>query len=381
MNPLHTITVDANSTLQDTWVLMPNWKWIALAAALFLGFFLIQALRFFLQGFKKRFEGRFAEESWAHFSLKQEIHRPLSLILVATFWMIAWNAIAPVEPLSKILLGITQILLSLGLLQLAYMAVDALGDVLQAYVRKTSNALDDQLAPFATKAMKVLVVILGILITLQNFGVNVVSLLAGLGIGGVALAFAAQDTVANVFGSIMIILDRPFHIGDWIKVADTEGIVEEIGFRSTRIRTFYKSLITIPNSVMAKEKIDNYSLRPSRRFRHIVGLAYDARPEQIQNFVNDVRSMLTQHPNVNSSDITVSLLTLGDSALQVQVVCFLVLQNPDDEPKIQQELLLGIIRITEANKLNLAFPSQTLYHVLPPDPQPQRTQAPAPPAI
>lgn len=359
---------------------MPNWKWIALAAALFLGVFLIQVFRFFLHGVKKRFEGRFNEDSWAHFTVKKNIHRPISIILISVFWIIAWNAIGLIEPLSKVLMAATQILLSFGILQLAYMGVDALGDRLGAYVGKTANTLDDQLAPFATKAMKVLVVILGILITLQNFGVNVVSLLAGLGIGGIALAFAAQDTVANVFGSIMIILDRPFHMGDWIKVADTEGTVEEIGFRSTRIRTFYKTLVTIPNSVMAKEKIDNYSRRPSRRFRHFIGIAYEARPEQLLQFIETVRSMLTQHPNVESSDITVALSALGDSSLQVLVNCFLVLPNPSDESRVQQELLVGIIRVAEATKVSLAFPSQTLYHVLPKDPQPARAQAPTPPS-
>ena len=133
---------------------------------------------------------------------------------------------------------------------------------------------------------------LGILIVLQNMGVNVFSLLAGLGLGGLAFALAAKDTAANLFGSIMILTDRPFKIGDWVKMDGVEGTVEEIGFRSTRVRTFYNSLITIPNATIANVQIDNLGVRQYRRTTATLGVTYDTSMEKMNQFVEGIRKII-----------------------------------------------------------------------------------------
>ncbi|MFN7729464.1 MAG: mechanosensitive ion channel family protein [Bdellovibrio sp.] len=256
---------------------------------------------------------------------------------------------------------LSQIILSIAVVRLAYMMVEAGGRKLSVYVEKTPNSLDDQLVSFATKSLKILIIVLGLLIVLQNFGVNVTSLLAGLGIGGLAIAFAAQETVANVFGSITIITDRPFQVGDQIKVTDTEGTVEEVGFRSTRIRTPYQSVVAVPNSIMAKEKIDNMGVRPRRRIRHTIGLTYAATQEQIRYFTDKVRFMLTRHPQVYKDDVTVVLSGFGDSSLNVLVNCFVVAATWNEEIEIQEYLLFEIMTIAKETGVEFAFPTRTLH--------------------
>jgi MscS family membrane protein len=229
------------------------------------------------------------------------------------------------------------------------------------WAKETESEFDDQLAPFASRTLKVVVIIVGVLVGLQNFGVNVTALLAGLGIGGVALAFAAQDTVANVFGTITIILDRPFKLGEHIKVGDTEGIIEEVGFRSTRIRTFYNSLVTIPNSVMAKERIDNLSLRNGWiRCRHTLGFTYDATMEQIKQFTEELRYLVMQDPRVDRNRAFINFNSYGESSINV-LVNFHFQVKPDEViMQIENEYLELIHATAEKHKLSFAFPTRTL---------------------
>jgi MscS family membrane protein len=196
---------------------------------------------------------------------------------------------------------------------------------------------------------------------MQSFGINVMSLLAGLGLGGLALALAAQDTAANLFGSITILLDTPFKVGDWIKVGDTEGTVEEVGFRSTRIRTFYQSLITVPNSTIAKEKIDNMGSRPLRRIRHVLGLSYETSPEQIKSFCEQIKSLIQEHPLSDKNTYSVYLTAYSASSLDVTINFFINAPNGDIELSTQQEFLLNFWNLAQELKINYAFPTQTLY--------------------
>lgn len=359
-NITDTILADTNAAFRETWFLMPNWKWIGLAAALFLGFFLLALLSPLLSGLRKALQSRAQSPGFPFFVFDQPIHRPLSWLIVAALWIVAWNALGLPETMESILRVCSQLILAIAIIRLLYMMVEAGGRKLSVYVQKTPNTLDDQLVPFATKSLKILIIVLGVLIMLQNFGVNVTSLLAGLGIGGLAIAFAAQETVANLFGSITIITDRPFQVGDQIKVTDTEGTVEEVGFRSTRIRTAYQSVVSVPNSIMAKEKVDNLGVRPRRRIRHVLGLTYDATPDQIKAFTEKVRYMLAQHRMVYKDDVLVVFNGFGESSLNVLLNCFVVAKTFHDENEVQQEILFEIMQIAKEVGVDFAFPTRTL---------------------
>lgn len=241
------------------------------------------------------------------------------------------------------------------------MAVEAAGLSLEDHVRNSNNTLDAQLAPFATKVLKIVVITFGILLSLQSLGFNVAAVLAGLGIGSLALALAAQDTAANLFGSITIILDRPFKVGDYIKVGDTEGSVEEIGFRSTQIRTPNKSLITVPNSVMAKEKIENLGARTARRFKHSIGIASWTPPGKVNSFVNELRHCLATHPAIVKDEISVFFQSIGDYDYKIVVNCYIETNEAEVELQTQQDLLLRFIELAGAQQVELPYPTRTLF--------------------
>lgn len=344
---------------KETWFLMPNWKWIALVVALIFGLAAQKLLKLFFAKLKtqKQFHQM---HPILHYFLGLQVETALSWIAVTALWHGILAGLEFHGGLEKQLSNLLQLIQWFYLIRVAYLGVEALGLWINDVVAKTENTLDDQLAPLATKTLKVFVVVFGVLIMLQGFGFNVMSLLAGLGLGGLALALAAQDTAANVFGSITIILDRPFQVGDWIKVGDTEGNVEEIGFRSTRIRTFYQSLITVPNSVMAKEKIDNMGARGKRRIRHNLGLTYDTTPEKLQKFMDAVKYHLTQHADIDKEDIRVVFNQMGDFSLQVLVQFFIVTEDALEELELQQEILMDFMRIAKQTEVDFAFPTQTI---------------------
>ncbi|MEK2646105.1 mechanosensitive ion channel family protein [Bdellovibrio sp. BCCA] len=349
--------------LKTTYFVMPNWKWCVLAIAITLGIVLRPIIQFVLKEVKKHnpFTKKFPTSFSAHF-LNLKVERPLAWILVIFFWFATGDAIGLTGKFEIYYNHFLRGLLALYAIRLVYYAVDAGGNVLKEMAAKTESTYDDQLVPFATKSMKVLVVVLGILIALQSFGLNVMSILAGLGLGGLALALAAQDTAANLFGSITILFDHPFKVGDWVKIKDMEGTVEDIGFRSTRIRTFYNSVITIPNAMMAKETIDNMGIRPARRIRQILGLTYETPPEKIEQFCEQVRYLITKHPKVNPETVTVRFNNYNASSLDVLVNFHLEVFTGAEELEHQQAIFIEILKIAAGLKVDFAYPTQTVYY-------------------
>lgn len=214
--------------------------------------------------------------------------------------------------------------------------------------------------PWIKKTLLTLILIFGVLIAAQALGANVKAFLAGLGIGGLAFALAAQDTIANVFGSVVVAVDQPFRLGDFVKIGAHEGSVEEIGLRSTRLRTPARTLVTIPNKTVAAESINNHSRMPQRRVDQTLGLTYGAKAEQIEGLVNDIRSLLKNDAEVQSDSILVHFLNYGASSLDIQVIYFA--SNPDGGKclDLRQRVNLAIMRLVEARGLGFAFPTQTI---------------------
>lgn len=239
--------------------------------------------------------------------------------------------------------------------------VDALSGYLEKRAARTATRLDDQLVPLVRKSLKTILGVLATIFILQNLDVDVGSLLAGLGIGGLAFALAAKDTLANMFGSLTIFLDRPFQIGDWVQVAGVEGTVEEVGFRSTRIRTFAKARVTVPNSTIANAIIDNMSERPLRRLRMVIGLTYDATPDQIQAYCEGVRAILRANPGVFHDYYEVHLNDFGPHALEILVYAFLDVDSWTRELTERHNILLECMRLASRVGVSFAFPTQTLH--------------------
>ncbi len=244
---------------------------------------------------------------------------------------------------------------------IAYRLNDAFFDYLAKRAEATETRLDDQLVPLLKKAARVVLILVGVLFVLQNMDVDIGSLMAGLGLGGLAFALAAKDTLANFFGSIMIFADRPFQIGDWVIIQGVEGTVEEVGFRSTRIRTFYKSLVTLPNSKVADAVVDNLGERTYRRLKLNLGLTYSTSAEQMQAFVEGVRAILQANAKIWQDYFEVHFNSFGPSSLDVMVYAFLDVKSWTEELSEKHNILLEFLRLAEKLGVSYAFPTQSLH--------------------
>jgi len=239
--------------------------------------------------------------------------------------------------------------------------IDGLSSYFSAKAAQTESSLDDQLVPFITKTLKIFIVITAVLVIAQNMGYSISGLIASLGIGGIAVAMAARDTIANVFGSIMILVDRPFTIGDWVKAGDFEGVVEEIGFRSTRIRTFEHTLVNVPNSLLANMVIDNIDARSKRRIKMRIGLTYSTTPAQMQQAIEGIEAILTQHPGVDQNFKLVKFDEFADSSLSIFLYYFSADKNWAAYLQVRQEVNMQIMQLLESMQLDFAFPTRTVH--------------------
>ncbi len=239
--------------------------------------------------------------------------------------------------------------------------IDALATWLHELAARTESRLDDQLIPLLRKSAKVFIAILVFILTAQNMGYSVSGLLAGLGIGGLAFALAAKDTLANLFGSVTILIDQPFHVGDWVTLTGADGVVEEIGLRSTRIRTFAKTVVSIPNQHMANATVENHSLMPKRRIKFTVGVTYDATGEQMRQAVARIEQYLQNNSDIDQEFMLVKFTTFNDSSLDIFVYCFTVTTDWAAHLTVRQEVNLAIAGIIEELDLEIAFPTQTIH--------------------
>ncbi|MCD6287981.1 MAG: mechanosensitive ion channel family protein [Candidatus Hydrogenedentes bacterium] len=239
--------------------------------------------------------------------------------------------------------------------------VDVASEYLMRITVHTESTLDDQLVPLLRKALKVTVALIGAVTAMTILGINVAGVVAGLGIGGLAVALGLQDTLANFFGSVFIFLDRPFGIGDQIVIGDVEGIVTEVGFRSTRIQTFPKTLVTIPNKTVANATINNISHRPKRRVVQTIGLTYDTTAEQMARAVETIRNVVSNTPGVDKEFIVVHFDEFADSSLNVIVYYFTENTGFEEHKATKERVNLAIMNAIEQMGLSIAFPTRTIY--------------------
>ncbi len=352
--------MNLSEVLNETIFGISAWKLIILIVFILISFLVRKLLLSLFNRIKKSLRSPRDKSFWSYWR-DLKIDKPSVEILWSLLALFIVHALVLPPTLEKYLAIVLQINLCFHIIKLVYISIDALGLMMKDWAAKTETTLDDQLAPFAVKTLKVLSIVLGVLIAMQNFGINVMSILAGLGLGGLALALAAQDTAANLFGSITILFDNPFKIGDHIKVGDSEGIVEEIGFRSTRIRTPYNSLVTIPNSTVAKEKIDNLGERPSRRIRQILGVHYDTPVEKIMQFCEGIRYIILQEEKVQRDNVIVHFYNYNASSLDILVSFHLMTKDGNEEVKRQEAIFCDILNLSKKMGVEFAYPTQTVY--------------------
>lgn len=337
---------------------LKNWQWLGIFLGLFFGL-LLRFIVFITIGLIKNFKFT-SRLSWKK-HLLSELEKPISLLASAFFWYGLMFYLKLEGMAFSLVNSCIQIVFGISITWAIFKSVTVFCFYLKQRAEKTESPLDDQLIPFIEKTLKLIVILMGILVVLQNMGVNVFSLLAGLGLGGLAFALAAKDTAANLFGSIMILVDRPFKVGDWINIGTVEGNIEEIGFRSTRIRTFYNSLVTVPNSTMANVQIDNLGLRQYRRTRVHLDVAYDTKPDQMKQFVAGIREIILNNDLTRKDLFHVYFDEYGSSSLKVLLSFFIITTETSIELQTRQGIYLEIYDLAQKLEIEFAYPTQTLF--------------------
>jgi MscS family membrane protein len=215
--------------------------------------------------------------------------------------------------------------------------------------------------PWIKKSLIAVFVVVGTLMIVQSLGYNVSTILQGLGIGGLAFALAAQDTIANLFGSIVVAIDQPFKIGETVKIGTHTGTVEDIGLRSTKIRLIDKSLVVMPNKLVSSEAIVNLSRSTQRRVEQVVGLTYDTTPDQLAVIVEDFRGILLADAEVDPTSVMVFFRDLSASSLDVWVVYASREADLKEGFALKQRMNLAIMRAVAARRLSFAYPTSVMH--------------------
>ena len=238
--------------------------------------------------------------------------------------------------------------------------VDVLAETMTR-LAKDRNSNVHGFIPLIQKAVRTFLFVIAVILVVQNLGYSVSSLLAGLGIGGLAVALAAQETLGNFFGSISLVADRPFKVGDWIQVGNkVDGNVEEIGMRSTKVRTWSKSLMSIPNKVLASEIIENWSKMPKRRVKQYIAVTYSTPADTMHDLVEDIRQLLREDEGVQQDFILVNFTDFAESSLQILVYYFTSTTAWLKYMDIRQRINIKIMKAIEARGASMAFPTRSL---------------------
>ncbi len=283
---------------------------------------------------------------------------PLALILTGLLLHELLEILGIPPSVFWLLSSFTLVLVSIGATWLAFSIVNSLGARLAARAESGQSALDEISVSLLISTLKIVVVLLGLFATADVLAVPYRTVFAGLGIGGLAFAIAAQDTLANFFGSAVLLADRPFRRGDHIVAGELEGFVEHLGLRSTRLRTFDDSIVVVPNRELAKSAIDNRSQRRERRFEFVLGVEYDTSGPKLLALTEALHEALSEFAR---DEIRVGVDALGDSAIEIKITLGLVADAYSGEVASRQDVLLRALTVCEQNGVSLAFPTRTLH--------------------
>jgi MscS family membrane protein len=238
--------------------------------------------------------------------------------------------------------------------------VDIVGSVLEQRLSARGEGAN-AFVPMGRKAVKVVIIALAVLAALDSFGFNVTALIAGLGVGGLAVALAAQKTLENLFGGATLVADRPVKVGDFCRFGDKVGVIEEIGLRSTRVRTLERTLVTVPNSEFAALQLENFAVRDKILFRPRLGLRYETRPDQVRYVLSRIKEILDEHPRVDPDPARVRFVGFGDSSLDLDIYAYLTATDFGEYLQIAEDLNLRLMDAIEEAGTGFAFPSTTAY--------------------
>jgi MscS family membrane protein len=286
---------------------------------------------------------------------------PVRLLIGVLVFAAGTYALALAVPVQAFMVATEKALTLAAVTWLLFRGIKIGAHAIEARLRARAEVLALSLVPLGQRVVQVLVATAAALVALQNFGVNVTGLLAGLGIGGLALALAAQKTVENLFGSVSLIVDQPVRVGDFCQFGDRVGTVEEVGLRSTRIRTLDRTVVTIPNATFSTMQLENFTRRDRIWFHPTIGLRYETTPDQLRYVLVEIKKLLVAHPKVHLDPARSRFVNFGAYSLDIEIFAYILTTDYNEFLAIQEDLLLRIMDIVAASGTGFAFPSQTVY--------------------
>jgi MscS family membrane protein len=352
-------------SLDITWVHsefigMEYWKWAAIILVIAVGLVVDLIVRMTLRGVLRSITHSDTKDTEL-VSIIKRVPRPAGGAAAGAMWLVLLPLIGFPDGVLYILKPLVHIYITLACIWFGFRGTDLIAWVAHQKAQKSKNKLDDLLVPLLRKTLKAIVIVFGVVYLADSMKIQLAPVIAGLGIGGLGFAFAAKDTIENFFGSITVILDKPFEIGDWVIIDGVEGTVASVGMRSTRIRTFYDTVVTIPNSILVTTKCNNYSKRRYRRWKQMVSVGYATPPDKIAAFCEGIRELLRVHPYTRKDYYQVWLNEFSGSSLDVLVYVFWTAPDWQTELRERHRFMLDIIRLAGDLGIEFAFPSRTVY--------------------
>ncbi len=286
---------------------------------------------------------------------------PLRMYLAVSLFLVTSQQVGISILLRQRFATITFVVAVAAVLLLLWRLIDAVTQFSERRLTYRNNMAGVTAVLFVRRSVKIALVVLGLIIFLGSFGFDVSTAIAALGIGGIALALGAQKTVENFVGSVTLIADHPVRVGDFCKVGDVLGTVEQIGMLSTRIRTLARTIVTVPNRELSSLQIENYALRDRFWFHPTFGLRFETTPDQLRYLLVELRAVLHAHPKVDPDPARVRFIEIGAGSLNLEIFAYVHAIDFDQFLEVQEELYLRMMDVIAASGTGFAFPSQTLY--------------------
>lgn len=354
-----TFGLDRITVLQPEFHHHPRWKYLAFFLYIILAFYISKFFDFLTRVWLKKL----AKKTQTQFDdlLLELLNGPVKIVSFVIFLHIGLSVFSWPPAVEQFFIKGLNLIVVGSFVYVLLKAIDlVIGLWKLRLVGTDDHAFNDQLVPIIRKSLKIFVLIVGFLFICDNvFNYNIKTILASLSIGGLALGLAAQDTLSNFFGAVVVFVDKPFRLGDTIKLTDVEGVVESIGMRSTRVRNLDGHLITVPNKTMGNATITNITRRPNIKSEINLGLTYDTSTEKLKRALSILEEVYKTHPKTH--DVVIAFNKFAGSALNIQVIHWWKSTDPKEQLLGMQELNLALKKRFDDEKINFAFPSQTVY--------------------
>ncbi len=338
------------------WLDTALWVWLALVLMAVLLSIVSRLLSKLVIALAKPVTKRYS--GWFHARRLEEFTEPLRLLLSIAVFKVCMEVIAPSALLRYFLDRLITFLFFVGVAAFVMRVVDVISDRMISRLDPKERALSYSVIPLGVRFVKVCIFCVAALLVLSAWGYNTTTILAGLGVGGLAVALAAQKTIENLFGGVSVITDRPVLVGEFCQFGSQSGTVEGIGLRSTRIRTLDRTVVTIPNSQFSTMTLENFSRRDRIWFHPTLHLRRDTRPEQIPEVMDGVTKLLQEHPMLDASGVPLRFTRITAQSFELEIFAYVLTADYNQFLKIQSELLLKVLEIASELKVGFAIPFQ-----------------------